>query len=117
MTSLFSGTVSPSKDGTSSLPRRQNSLAKPPLRALYDLLIAPMEGVSGSWDMTPLGIRMHLFFCLVRMRTTTPPPQRIFFLFGAHAHPQSTPQTSILRWLLIVRKAGLSLCFALLYMG
>lgn len=48
MTSLFSGTVSPSKDGTSSLPRRQNSLAKPPLRALYDLLIAPMEGVSGS---------------------------------------------------------------------
>lgn len=50
MTSLFSGTVSPSKDGTSSLPRRQNSLAKPPLRALYDLLIAPMEGVSGSWD-------------------------------------------------------------------
>ncbi|XP_036027518.1 tetratricopeptide repeat protein 28 isoform X1 [Onychomys torridus] len=44
MTSLFSGTVSPSKDGTSSLPRRQNSLAKPPLRALYDLLIAPMEG-------------------------------------------------------------------------
>ena len=74
MTSLFSGTVSPSKDGTSSLPRRQNSLAKPPLRALYDLLIAPMEGVSGSWDMTPLGIRMHLFFCLVRMRTITPPP-------------------------------------------
>ena len=50
MTSLFSGTVSPSKDGTSSLPRRQNSLAKPPLRALYDLLIAPMEGVSGSVD-------------------------------------------------------------------
>lgn len=62
MTSLFSGTVSPSKDGTSSLPRRQNSLAKPPLRALYDLLIAPMEGVSGSWDLIPLGIRMHLFF-------------------------------------------------------
>lgn len=78
MTSLFSGTVSPSKDGTSSLPRRQNSLAKPPLRALYDLLIAPMEGVSGSWDMTPLGIRMHLFFCLVRMRTITPPPADFF---------------------------------------
>lgn len=51
MTSLFSGTVSPSKDGTSSLPRRQSSLAKPPLRALYDLLIAPMEGVSASWGM------------------------------------------------------------------
>lgn len=45
MTSLFS-TASPTKDGTSSLPRRQSSLAKPPLRALYDLLIAPMEGVS-----------------------------------------------------------------------
>lgn len=44
MTSLFSNTVSPTQDGTSSLPRRQNSFAKPPLRALYDLLIAPMEG-------------------------------------------------------------------------
>ncbi|XP_040859542.1 tetratricopeptide repeat protein 28 [Ochotona curzoniae] len=43
VTSLFS-TASPTKDGTSSLPRRQSSLAKPPLRALYDLLIAPMEG-------------------------------------------------------------------------
>lgn len=49
MTSLFSNTVSPTQDGTSSLPRRQNSFAKPPLRALYDLLIAPMEGVSTSW--------------------------------------------------------------------
>ncbi|KAM6165179.1 tetratricopeptide repeat protein 28 isoform 1-T1 [Erethizon dorsatum] len=44
MTSLFSNTMSPVKDGTSSLPRRQSSFAKPPLRALYDLLIAPMEG-------------------------------------------------------------------------
>ncbi|XP_077895785.1 tetratricopeptide repeat protein 28 isoform X4 [Ictidomys tridecemlineatus] len=44
MTSLFSSTVSPIKDGTSSLPRRQSSFSKPPLRALYDLLIAPMEG-------------------------------------------------------------------------
>ncbi|KAM9100269.1 tetratricopeptide repeat protein 28 isoform 2-T2 [Sarcophilus harrisii] len=44
MTSLFSNTVSPIKDGTSSLPRRPSSLSKPPLRALYDLLIAPMEG-------------------------------------------------------------------------
>ncbi|MGH0160220.1 UNVERIFIED_CONTAM: hypothetical protein FKN15_039114 [Acipenser sinensis] len=43
MTSLFSNTMSPVKD-TSSLPRRQSSLNKPPLRALYDLLIAPMEG-------------------------------------------------------------------------
>lgn len=46
MTSLFSSTVSPVKDGTSSLPRRQASFTKPPLRALYDLLIGPMEGVS-----------------------------------------------------------------------
>lgn len=46
MTSLFSNTMSPAKDGNSSLPRRPSNLAKPPLRALYDLLIAPMEGVS-----------------------------------------------------------------------
>nr|XP_044988272.1 tetratricopeptide repeat protein 28 isoform X3 [Jaculus jaculus] len=44
MTSLFSSSMSPIKDGTSSLPRRQSPLAKSPLRALYDLLIAPMEG-------------------------------------------------------------------------
>uniref|UniRef100_A0A8C3VGS5 Tetratricopeptide repeat protein 28 n=2 Tax=Catharus ustulatus TaxID=91951 RepID=A0A8C3VGS5_CATUS len=44
MTSLFSSTMSPVKDGTSSLPRRQTSFSKPPLRALYDLLIGPMEG-------------------------------------------------------------------------
>ncbi|XP_017931728.2 tetratricopeptide repeat protein 28 isoform X2 [Manacus vitellinus] len=44
MTSLFSSTMSPVKDGTSSLPRRQTSFTKPPLRALYDLLIGPMEG-------------------------------------------------------------------------
>ncbi|NXQ35732.1 TTC28 protein, partial [Alaudala cheleensis] len=44
MTSLFSNTMSPAKDGTSSLPRRQTSFTKPPLRALYDLLIGPMEG-------------------------------------------------------------------------
>ncbi|XP_075390880.1 tetratricopeptide repeat protein 28 isoform X2 [Tenrec ecaudatus] len=42
--SLFSASVSPIKDGTSSLPRRQSPFSKPPLRALYDLLIAPMEG-------------------------------------------------------------------------
>ena len=46
MTSLFSNTMSPAKDGCSSLPRRSSNLSKPPLRALYDLLIAPMEGVS-----------------------------------------------------------------------
>ncbi|XP_017549177.1 tetratricopeptide repeat protein 28 isoform X1 [Pygocentrus nattereri] len=44
MTSLFSNTVSPVKEGSSSLSRRPSALSKPPLRALYDLLIAPMEG-------------------------------------------------------------------------
>ncbi|XP_055002839.1 tetratricopeptide repeat protein 28 isoform X2 [Sorex araneus] len=44
MTSLVSSTATPSKDGTSSLPRRQSPAVRPPLRALYDLLIAPMEG-------------------------------------------------------------------------
>uniref|UniRef100_A0A8C4YXE9 Tetratricopeptide repeat domain 28 n=1 Tax=Gadus morhua TaxID=8049 RepID=A0A8C4YXE9_GADMO len=44
MTSLFSNTMSPAKDGSSSLSRRSSNLGKPPLRALYDLLIAPMEG-------------------------------------------------------------------------
>lgn len=41
-------------------------------------------------------------------------PPSGFFLFSVHVHPQSTPRTCILRWLLIVRMAGLSLCFALL---
>ncbi|KAM5193806.1 tetratricopeptide repeat protein 28 [Mantella aurantiaca] len=44
MTSLFSNSMSPVKDNTSSLPRKQSCLSKPPLRALYDLLLAPMEG-------------------------------------------------------------------------
>ncbi|XP_052510568.1 tetratricopeptide repeat protein 28 isoform X1 [Budorcas taxicolor] len=44
MTSLVGNATSPIKDGTSSLPRRQSSFARPPLRALYDLLVAPMEG-------------------------------------------------------------------------
>lgn len=44
MTSLYSATVSPVKDGVSS-PLRPSNIGKPPLRALYDLLIAPMEGV------------------------------------------------------------------------
>lgn len=49
MTSLFSNTMSPAKDGNSSMPRRSSNLGKPPLRALYDLLIAPMEGVSDHY--------------------------------------------------------------------
>ncbi|KAJ8332251.1 hypothetical protein SKAU_G00427960 [Synaphobranchus kaupii] len=44
MTSLFSNSMSPAKDNSSSLPHRSSALSKPPLRALYDLLIAPMEG-------------------------------------------------------------------------
>uniref|UniRef100_A0A8C5P7H0 Tetratricopeptide repeat protein 28 n=1 Tax=Leptobrachium leishanense TaxID=445787 RepID=A0A8C5P7H0_9ANUR len=44
MTSLFSNPTSPVKDNMSSLPRKQSPLSKPPLRALYDLLLAPMEG-------------------------------------------------------------------------
>lgn len=61
MTSLFSNTMSPIKDGTSSLPRRQSSFAKPPLRALYDLLIAPMEGVSASRGMR-LPVSRHIVY-------------------------------------------------------
>ncbi|XP_075755027.1 tetratricopeptide repeat protein 28 isoform X4 [Pelodiscus sinensis] len=44
MSSLASSTMCPVKDGAASLPRRQSMLAKAPLRALYDLLIGPMEG-------------------------------------------------------------------------
>uniref|UniRef100_A0A3B5AI73 Tetratricopeptide repeat protein 28 n=1 Tax=Stegastes partitus TaxID=144197 RepID=A0A3B5AI73_9TELE len=44
MTSLYSTTVSPVKDSLSFPPCRPNNIGKPPLRALYDLLIAPMEG-------------------------------------------------------------------------
>lgn len=92
MTSLFSGTVSPSKDGTSSLPRRQNSLVKPPLRALYDLLIAPMEGVSGSWDTRPLGIRTDPFTAqctCAPFRTLSGRP----FLLSVPPHPQRSQRT------------------------
>ncbi|XP_067339803.1 tetratricopeptide repeat protein 28 isoform X3 [Channa argus] len=44
MTSLYSATVSPVKDNLSSPLFRPSNISKPPLRALYDLLIAPMEG-------------------------------------------------------------------------
>ncbi|XP_028835131.1 tetratricopeptide repeat protein 28-like isoform X2 [Denticeps clupeoides] len=44
MTSLFSNTMSPVKDEGSGLSRRPSNLNKPPLRTLYDLLLAPMEG-------------------------------------------------------------------------
>lgn len=45
MTSLYSATVSPVKDGLCSPLSQLSNISKPPLRALYDLLIAPMEGV------------------------------------------------------------------------
>ncbi|KAM3874095.1 tetratricopeptide repeat protein 28 [Diretmus argenteus] len=44
MSSLYSATVSPVRESSSSLSRRSSTVGKPPLRALYDLLIAPMEG-------------------------------------------------------------------------
>ncbi|XP_075885701.1 tetratricopeptide repeat protein 28 isoform X2 [Nelusetta ayraudi] len=44
MTSLYSATMSPAKESLSSPHLRPSNISKPPLRALYDLLIAPMEG-------------------------------------------------------------------------
>ncbi|XP_069788975.1 tetratricopeptide repeat protein 28 [Narcine bancroftii] len=44
MSSLVSSKTSSLQDSTSSLPRKQSSANKRPLRALYDLLISPMEG-------------------------------------------------------------------------
>ncbi|XP_059569295.1 tetratricopeptide repeat protein 28 isoform X3 [Alligator mississippiensis] len=63
MTSLFSSTMSPVKDGTSSLPRRQAPFSKPPLRALYDLLIGPMEG-GLMHSSGPVGRHRHLILVL-----------------------------------------------------
>lgn len=69
MTSLFSNTMSPAKEGNSSLPRSSN-LAKPPLRALYDLLIAPMEGVSTTFQRDAL--TLVVMFGLHPSRLTGP---------------------------------------------
>lgn len=44
MTSLYNATVSPAKDGCLSSPMQLSNIEKSPLRALYDLLIAPVEG-------------------------------------------------------------------------
>ncbi|XP_023816436.1 tetratricopeptide repeat protein 28 isoform X2 [Oryzias latipes] len=44
VTSLSGATFSPVKDGCSPPPGRRSGTGKPPLRALYDLLVAPMEG-------------------------------------------------------------------------
>lgn len=54
MTSLFSATVSPAKGSSPSLHCRPSN--KPPLRALYDLLIAPMEVVCVYATMDAVGV-------------------------------------------------------------
>lgn len=72
MTSLYSTTVSPVKDSSSSPLSRLSNISKPPLRALYDLLIAPMEGVcmrvcvcfSGLCVCTSLDINSTFPSCL-----------------------------------------------------
>lgn len=64
MTSLFSATVSPAKDSLSSPHLRPSNISKPPLRALYDLLIAPMEGVRAR-------LLLHFIFYLSNSLTFT----------------------------------------------
>lgn len=89
MTSLVGNAASPVKDGTSSLPRRQSSFARPPLRALYDLLVAPMEGVSAR---PAIGIRMHHFLLSNPCPYLCPPPQtqnRLLRQWGFSRHGAS----------------------------
>lgn len=89
MTSLVGNTTSPVKDGTSPLPRRQSSFARPPLRALYDLLVAPMEGVSAR---PAIGIRMHHFLLSNPCPYPCPPPQtqnRLLRQWGFSRHGAS----------------------------
>ncbi|ELW66501.1 Tetratricopeptide repeat protein 28 [Tupaia chinensis] len=96
MTSLFSSAVSPVKDGTSSLPRRQSSLAKPPLRALYDLLIAPMEGSGLDF----LGQGQHLLTALPRgVELLLDPPLlvRALLPLTGSPHPQGHCTTALER--------------------
>lgn len=61
MTSLFSATMSPAKESQSSPHLRPSNVSKPPLRALYDLLIAPMEGVRAR-----LSLHLHLSLSISR---------------------------------------------------
>ncbi|CAG05315.1 unnamed protein product, partial [Tetraodon nigroviridis] len=61
MTSLFSATVSPAKGSSPSLHCRPSN--KPPLRALYDLLIAPME-VGLMHSTGPVGRHRQLVLVL-----------------------------------------------------
>ncbi|KAI1881948.1 hypothetical protein AGOR_G00245290 [Albula goreensis] len=87
MTSLFSNTVSPAKDGGSSLPRRSSALSKPPLRALYDLLVAPMEG-GLMHSSGPVGRHRQLVGAWGCWQGTPgsdwPPPSTIYSRHGAH---------------------------------
>lgn len=55
LSSLFSGPVSPAREAMTPLPG-QSSTFRPPLRALYDLLIGPMEGVRGGASPAWVGI-------------------------------------------------------------
>lgn len=81
MTSLYSTTVSPVKDGLSSPLFRPSNTGKPPLRALYDLLIAPMEGVCMCVPQGKTYISIHdlnlssLWFftqiCVLRLPSTS----------------------------------------------
>ncbi|KAJ6656674.1 hypothetical protein lerEdw1_003561 [Lerista edwardsae] len=58
-----SGPGSPAKELSASLPRRPSSASKPPLRALYDLLIGPMEG-GLMHSSGPVGRHRHLVLVL-----------------------------------------------------
>ena len=90
MTSLVGNATSPVKDGTSSLPRRQSSFARPPLRALYDLLVAPMEGVSAR---PAIGIRMHHFLLSNPCPYPCPSPAQKSSSQASHVvmHPRPFP--------------------------
>ncbi|XP_072310398.1 tetratricopeptide repeat protein 28 isoform X3 [Eucyclogobius newberryi] len=63
MTSLYSATVSPVKERFLSSPLRPSNIGKPPLRALYDLLIAPME-VGLMHNSGPVGRHRQLVLVL-----------------------------------------------------
>uniref|UniRef100_A0AAV2IU21 Tetratricopeptide repeat protein 28 n=1 Tax=Knipowitschia caucasica TaxID=637954 RepID=A0AAV2IU21_KNICA len=63
MASLNSATMFPGKEGLFSSPLRPSNIGKPPLRALYDLLIAPME-VGLMHNSGPVGRHRQLVLVL-----------------------------------------------------
>lgn len=117
MTSLFSATVSPAKGSSPSLHRPSN---KPPLRALYDLLIAPMEvvcvhiemdadgcgvndtsscsGLFAPWFLFPQNARVSLSSGPDAQRRASGPTQtaRISAGRGAVPHPLRLAQRQLL---------------------